>query len=152
MPAFLFHLQMVYDSKWIYRIHPFDVYELNLKQITSLKSKIGFIVNIYVPLFVETNLTQTVPYVPSIFLLTRDLMKDFGVPHLVKQCFLEHAQHWMSPVNAAVCVHQEAPVILEDNKGNISKHKGTVLEQQTRASYLLKARVLLALQKAAVLT
>ena len=143
---------MVYDSKWIYWIHPFDVYELNLKQITSLKSKIGFIVNIYVPLFVETNLTQTVPYAPSIFLLTRDLMKDFGVPHFVKQCFLEHAQHWMSPVNAPVCVHQEAPVILEDKKGNISKHKGTVLEQQTRASYLLKARVLLALQKAAVLT
>ena len=75
---------MVYDSKRIYRIHLFDVYELNLKQITSLKSKIGFIVNIYVPVFVETNLTQTVPYVPSIILLTRDLMKDFGVPHSVK--------------------------------------------------------------------
>ena len=37
---------MVYDSKRIYRIHLFDVYELNLKQITSLKSKIGFIVSI----------------------------------------------------------------------------------------------------------
>ena len=47
---------MVYDSKRIYRIHLFDVYELNLKQITSLKSKIGFIVNIYVPVFVEANL------------------------------------------------------------------------------------------------
>ena len=26
----------------------------------------------------------------------------------------------MSPVNAAVCAHQVAPVILEDNKGDIS--------------------------------
>ena len=42
----------------------------------------------------------------------------------------------MSPVNAAVCVHQVAPVILEDNKGDISKHKGTVLEQQTSKSFL----------------
>ena len=75
---------MVYDSKRIYRIHLFDVYELNLKQITSLKSKIGFIVNIYVPVFVETNLTQTVSYVPSIILLKRNLMKDFEVPHSVK--------------------------------------------------------------------
>ena len=38
---------MVYDSKRIYRIHLFDVYELNLnKQIIPLKSKIGFIVSI----------------------------------------------------------------------------------------------------------
>ena len=37
---------MVYDSKRMYRIHLFNVYELNLKQITSLKSKIGFIVSI----------------------------------------------------------------------------------------------------------
>ena len=58
-------------------------------------------------------------------------MKDFGVPHSVKKCFLEHAQHWMSPVNAAVRVHQEAPVIFEDNKGDISKHKVTVVKQQT---------------------
>ena len=38
---------MVYDSRRIYRILLFDVYELNLKQLTSLKSKIGFIVNKY---------------------------------------------------------------------------------------------------------
>ena len=114
---------MVNDSKRIYWILLFDVYELNFKQITSLKSKIGFIVNIYVLVFVKTNLTPTAPYAPSIILLTRDLMKDFGVPHSVKQCFLEHAKHWMSPVNAAVCVHQEVKVILEDNKGDISKHK-----------------------------
>ena len=44
----------------------------------------------------------------------------------------------MSPVNAAVCVHQVVPVILEDNKRDISKHKGTVLEQQT--SYELPNR------------
>ena len=75
---------MVYDSKRIYRILLFDVYELKLKQITSLKSKIGFIVNIYLPVFVKTNLTQTAPYVPSIILLIRDLMKDFEVPHSVK--------------------------------------------------------------------
>ena len=37
---------MVNDSKRIYLILLFDVYELNFKQITSLKSKIGFIVNI----------------------------------------------------------------------------------------------------------
>ena len=122
---------MVNDSKRIYWILLFDVYELNLKQITSSKSKIGFIVIIYVLVFVKTNLTPTVPYAPSIILLARDLMKDFGVPHFVKQCILEHAQHWISPVNAAVCVHQEAQVILEDNKGDISKHKETVLEQQT---------------------
>ena len=71
---------MVYDSKRIYRILLFDVYELNLKQITSLKSQIGFIVNIYAPVFVKTNLTQTVP---PIILLTRDV-KGFGVPHSVK--------------------------------------------------------------------
>ena len=75
---------MVYDSKRIYRIHLFDVYELNLKQITSLKSKIGFIVSIRTGIRRETNLTQTVPYAPSIILLIRDLMKDFGVPHSVK--------------------------------------------------------------------
>ena len=74
---------MVYDSKRIYRILLFDVYELNLKQITSLKSKIGFILNIYVPVFVKTNLTQAVPYAPTIILLTRD-EKDFGVTHSVK--------------------------------------------------------------------
>ena len=97
------------------RIFLFDVYELNHKQMTSLKSIIGFIVNIYVPVFVKTNLAPTVPDAPSIILLTRDLMKDFGVPDSVKQCFLEHAQHWMSPVNAAVCVHQEAPAILKED-------------------------------------
>ena len=75
---------MVNDSKRIYWILLFDVYELNLKQITSLKSKIGFIVNIYVLVFVKINMTPTVTYVPSIILLTRDLMKDFGVPHSVK--------------------------------------------------------------------
>ena len=55
---------MVYDSKRIYRILLFDVYELNLKQITSLKSKTGFIVHIYVLVFVKANPTQTLPYAP----------------------------------------------------------------------------------------
>ena len=59
---------MVNDSKRIYWILLFDVYELNLKQITSLKSKIGFIVNIRTGIR-KTNLTPTVPYAPSIILI-----------------------------------------------------------------------------------
>ena len=46
---------MVYDSKRIYRTLLFDVCELNLKQITSLKSEIGFIVNIYVRTGIRKN-------------------------------------------------------------------------------------------------
>ena len=46
---------------------------------------------------------------PNIVLLTKDLMRDYSVPDSVKNCFLNHAERWMSPVNVVVSVHQGVP-------------------------------------------
>ena len=73
---------------------------------------VRFVVNIYTPVFVQTNLTPRVPDGPGIILTTRDLMMEFGVPERVKDIFLDHAVTWMSPTNVAVVVHRESPPIL----------------------------------------
>ena len=77
------------------------MYELDEDQKTALTSIVHFILNVYAPVFMKTNLTPRLPDGPDIILLTRDLMKDFGVPDHVKNIFLNHAVTWMSPTNVA---------------------------------------------------
>ena len=60
----------------------------------------------------QTNLTPRVPDGPNIILLTRDLMKDLGVPDKVRDIVLAHAVTWMNPTNVVVVVYQESPPIL----------------------------------------
>ena len=91
------------------------MYELDEDQKTALKSIVHFILNVYAPVFMKTNLTPRLPDGPDIILLTRDLMKDFGVPDRVKNIFLDHAVTWMSPTNVAVVVHKESPPILAND-------------------------------------
>ena len=57
-----------------------------------------------------------VPDAPNIVLRSRDLMKQYGVLESVKNCFSIMLNGWMSPVNVAVYVHQEAPTILPEVK------------------------------------
>ena len=70
--------------------------------------------NVYVPMFVQTNMHPTVPDGPSIILTTRDLMKD-KIPDRVKNILLDHAVTWLSPTNVAVVAHQESPPILAED-------------------------------------
>ena len=73
------------------RMYLFDTYELDTKQKAALLDIVWFVVNVYVPVFVQTNMHPTVPDGPSIILTTRDLMKDYKVPDRVKNIFLDHA-------------------------------------------------------------
>ena len=91
------------------------MYELDAKQSKALLDIVTFIVNIYAPVFMQSNITPRVPDGPNIILLTRDLMKDLGVPDRVRDIFLDHAVTWMSPTNVAMVVHQECPPILADD-------------------------------------
>ena len=78
------------------RIYLYDVYELDEDQKTALTSIVHFILNVYAPVFMKTNLTPRLPDSPDII-----LMKDFGVPDRFKNIFLNHAVTWMSPTNVA---------------------------------------------------
>lgn len=99
----------------------FDVYDLDVEQKTALTAIVNFIVNVYVPIFVQINLHPHVPDGPGIVLLSRDLMMKHGVPDRVKNIFLDHAVTWMSPVNVAVEVHKKDPSILLQDVKNIRK-------------------------------
>ena len=93
------------------------MYELDEKQKETLDKVISFIVNVYVPIFGRINLHPRVPDAPENMLFARDLMKDQGVPDKVRNVFLDHAERWLSPVNAPVVVHKLVPpVLLEDLK------------------------------------
>ena len=86
-------------------------------QNESLLAILQFVLNVYVPVFVQINLYPSVPDAPGIVLLTRDLMKAANVAEKVRDIFLDHAEKWLSPTNVAVIVHKEAPpVLLEDLK------------------------------------
>ena len=69
----------------------------------------------YVPIFAHTNLHPRVPDGPLIMLKARDLMRLHGVPEAVKTIFLDHAERWLCPINAAVVIHQEIPPILKED-------------------------------------
>ena len=97
------------------RILHFNIVPLDETQIATLLNIVGYLVNVYVLTFVQINLHPSVASAPEIVLLTRDLMKDYGVPEKVKTIFLDHAERWLSPINVAVVVHQENPPITVDD-------------------------------------
>lgn len=121
---YLFHRQeTMSQSRWCttasgyLRIYIFDVFDFDKHQCEKLQAIVSFILNVYVPIFVQTNLYPRIPNGPDNVIFARDLMMSFGVPDTVKNIFLNHAEQWLSPVNAAVVVHQETPPIsLEDLK------------------------------------
>ena len=124
LTQYIFHCQeTLSQARWCttasgyLRIFLFNLFKLNKIQSCTLLKIIKFIVNVYVPSFVQINLNPSVPFGPENVLVIRDLMKDHGVPEKVKIIFLDHAEKWLSPVNTAVIVHQESPpVSLEDVK------------------------------------
>ena len=68
-------------------------------------------------MFAQISLKPRVPDAPDVMLFCRDLMKAAGVPKKVKDIYLDHAEHWLSPQNGAVVVHQiPPPILLEDVK------------------------------------
>ena len=99
LQQYLFHHQeTITQSRWCttasgyLRIALFHIFYLNKKQEARLYKIVSFVANVYVPVFVKTNLHPNVPDGPDVVLLTRDLMKDFGVPEPVKEIFLNHAE------------------------------------------------------------
>ena len=122
LQQYLYHKQeTISQSRWCttasgyLRIYIFDVFELDSTQTETLLVILGFILNVYVPVFVQTNLHPRIPDGPDIILLTRDLMKLHGVPSKVKEILLNHAESWMGPINVAVATHQQPPAVLKED-------------------------------------
>ena len=118
LEQYLFHRQeTISQSRWCttasgyLRLFLFDIFELDNNSYQKLEKIISFIVNVYVPIFIKVNLHPRVPQGPENVLFARDLMKSFGVPDTVKEVFLNHAEQWLCPMNAAVIVHKENPTI-----------------------------------------
>ena len=99
LQQYLFHRQeTISQSRWCttasgyLRIALFDIFDLNKEQETRLYKIVSFVANVYVPVFVKTNLHRNLPYGPYVILLTRGLMKDYGVPKPVKEILLNCAE------------------------------------------------------------
>ena len=128
LQQYVFHRQeTLSQARWCttasgyLRVYSFDLFQLTKDQTSNLIKIIDFIVNVYVPSFVQINLHPSVPSGPENVLVIRDLMKANVVPEKVKQIFLDHAEKWLSPINAAVVVHKEAPPVSVDDLKKIRK-------------------------------
>ena len=122
LEQYIFHKQeTLSQSRWCTtasgyaRVFLFGGPELSPEQDETLRAVLGFILNVYVPAFIEINLHPSVPDAPGIVLKTRDLMKAHGVADKVKEIFIDHAEKWLCPKNAAVVIHKEVPPVLPED-------------------------------------
>ena len=92
----------------------FDVCRLDERERAKLIGLISYVVSVYIPSFVTIQLKPLAAEGPGITLFERNLLLayneiDSELAEVALKYFYDHAQQWVTPINAALNVYAEVP-------------------------------------------
>ena len=108
------HARWLTTASGYLRLLVFNVCRLDVGERTKLIRFISYIVSVYVPSFVMIHLKRSAAEGPGFTLFQRDLLFvykeiDSELAEVALKYFYDHAQQWVTPINAALSVYAEVP-------------------------------------------